>query len=233
MFTRGSREPLRRAASAWTVLVGLALLLAACGGSGSDSPAPATGQTQSEAETTLAGEADVEEGGGQALTQEVPAPGEEAGEEMVVEEDGEADAAEDDVRRAQDGDSVSVFYHGTFPSGEIFDSGRDRGQPFPFVVGTGQVILGFDDAVRGLAVGEIVTVTVPPARAYGEVNPDLILETPLDEAPEGAQEGDQLTFANGARGVVVSVENGIVTIDANHNLAGQTLIFEIELLTLE
>jgi FKBP-type peptidyl-prolyl cis-trans isomerase 2 len=65
------------------------------------------------------------------------------------------------------------------------------------------------------------------------VNLDLIVEVPLDEAPEGVQEGDQLTFANGARGVVVRVENGIVTIDANHNLAGQTLTFEIELLTLE
>ena len=144
-----------------------------------------------------------------------------------------ADAAEDDVRRAQDGDNDSVFYHGTLPSGEIFDSGRDRGQPLPFVVGSGQVILGFDDAVRGLAVGEIVTVTILPARAYGEVNPDLIVETPLDQAPEGVAVGDQLTFSTGARGVVLDISNGIVTIDANHDLAGQTLIFEIELLTLE
>jgi len=215
-------------------LAGLALLLAACGGGGSDSPDAATGQPQAEAETTLAGEADAEEGGGQARTQEVPAPGAEGVEEMiVVEENGGADAGDDDVRRAQDGDSVSVFYHGTFPSGEIFDSGRDRGQPFPFVVGTGQDILGFDDAVRGLAVGEIVTVTVPPDRGYGEVNPDLIVEVPLDQAPEDVAVGDQLTVATGGRGVVVDISNGIVTIDANHNLAGQTLIFEIELLTLE
>ncbi len=162
---------------------------------------------------------------------------------LVVEEEegaGGPDADEapqtdvpDDARRAQDGDSVSVFYHGTLPSGEIFDSGRDRGQPLPFVVGSGQVIPGFDDAVRGLAVGDIITVMIPPARAYGDVNPDLIVDVPLDQAPEGVQEGDPLTFSNGARGVVLEISDGIVTIDANHSLAGQTLTFEIELLTIE
>ena len=74
---------------------------------------------------------------------------------------------------------------------------------------------------------------IPPARAYGDVNPDLIVDVPLDQAPEGVQEGDPLTFSNGARGVVLEISDGIVTIDANHSLAGQTLTFEIELLTIE
>ena len=50
----------------------------------------------------------------------------------------------------QDGDLVEVHYDGTLDDGSTFDSSRERGAPFPFTVGTGQVIPGFDDAVRGL-----------------------------------------------------------------------------------
>ena len=139
----------------------------------------------------------------------------------------------DDVRRVETGDSITVFYHGTLANGEIFDSGRDRGQPLPFVVGSGQVILGFDNAVIGLKVGDVVTVTLPPAEAYGERDPELVLTVPLNEAPEGLSPGDSVTFANGASGVVLEVTAETVTIDANNQLAGEELTFEIEVLTIE
>ena len=139
----------------------------------------------------------------------------------------------DDVRRVETGDSITVFYHGTLANGEIFDSGRDRGQPLPFVVGSGQVIQGFDNAVIGLKVGDVVTVTLPPAEAYGERDPELVLTVPLNEAPEGLSPGDSVTFANGVRGVVLEVTAETVTIDANNQLAGEELTFEIEVLTIE
>ncbi len=139
----------------------------------------------------------------------------------------------DDVRRVETGDSITVFYHGTLANGEIFDSGRDRGQPLPFVVGSGQVIQGFDNAVIGLQVGDVVTVTMPPAEAYGERDPERVLTVPLDEAPEGLSPGDSVTFANGAPGVVLEVTAETVTIDANNQLAGEELTFEIEVLTIE
>lgn len=139
----------------------------------------------------------------------------------------------DAVRRVETGDSITVFYHGTLANGEIFDSGRDRGQPLPFVVGSGQVIQGFDNAVIGLKVGDVVTVTLPPAEAYGERDPELVLTVPLNEAPEGLSPGDSVTFANGARGVVLEVTAETVTIDANNQLAGVELTFEIEVLTIE
>ena len=139
----------------------------------------------------------------------------------------------DDVRRVEAGDSITVFYHGTLANGEIFDSGRDRGQPLPFVVGSGQVIQGFDNAVIGLKVGDVVTVTLPPTEAYGERDPELVLTVPLNEAPEGLSPGDSVTFANGAPGVVLEVTAETVTIDANNQLAGEELTFEIEVLTIE
>ena len=131
------------------------------------------------------------------------------------------------------GDRVSVLYHGTLDDGEVFDSSRDRGEPFPFTVGAGDVIAGFDAAVTGLRVGEVRTVRIPPAEAYGESDPNLIVEVPIAQAPPGVQVGDPISFQTGARGEVVAIADEIVTIDANPALAGEALTFEIELVAIE
>jgi len=135
------------------------------------------------------------------------------------------------TRVAADGDRVSVHYHGTLDDGEVFDSSRER-DPLQFVVGTGQVIAGFDDAVQGLGVGDSVTVRLPPAEAYGEVDESRILEIPAAQAPEGLAVGDQVSVS-GAPATVTGVTEETVTVDANHPLAGQSLTFEIELIEIE
>ena len=133
---------------------------------------------------------------------------------------------------AQDGDTVSVHYRGTLDSGEEFDSSRDR-EPLSFDVGSSMVIRGFDDAVRGLAVGDTVTVRMEPQDAYGERNDDLILEFPISELPEGMGEGNQVVFENGATGVILDITDDVFRIDANHRLAGEALTFEIDLVSIE
>lgn len=133
---------------------------------------------------------------------------------------------------AKDGDLVSVHYHGTLDDGSVFDSSRER-DPLQFVVGSGQVIDGFDNAVRGLAVGESVTVRMEPSEAYGEPSPDLIIELPIAQAPEGLAVGATLVAENGMQARVVAVGDTTFTIDANHRLAGQALTFEIELVAIE
>lgn len=135
------------------------------------------------------------------------------------------------VRVAEVGDSVQVHYRGTLDNGEEFDSSSERG-PLGFVVGAGQMIVGFDAAVRGMAVGETVTVRLDPAEAYGEVDPARILEFPIDQAPDGIQVGDEVSVS-GTRAVVTAVTADTVTVDANHELAGQALTFEIELMSIE
>lgn len=140
--------------------------------------------------------------------------------------------SEGGARVAQDGDRVRVHYRGMLDDGKVFDSSRD-GSPLAFTVGAGNVIGGFDDAVRGLAVGETVTVRIEPADAYGERLEDRILTFPLDQAPDGLSVGDSVRLDNGAPARVIEISDETVTIDANHELAGKALTFEIELVSIE
>ena len=133
---------------------------------------------------------------------------------------------------AGDGDTVAVHYRGALDNGEEFDSSRARG-PITFVVGSGQMIPGFDEAVNGLAVGETITVRLEPSQAYGERLDKLIFEVPIEQAPEGVMPGSSVQFGNGATGVVLEVTDKVVRIDANHPLAGQALTFEIEVVSIQ
>jgi FKBP-type peptidyl-prolyl cis-trans isomerase 2 len=132
----------------------------------------------------------------------------------------------------QDGDAVEVHYVGTLDDGSQFDSSRDRGAPFAFTVGTGQVIGGFDEAVRGGKVGDVRTVRIEPANAYGEWSEDNVVEVPFNAEQGDVKAGDEVFLTNGQPAIVVEVTEETVTLDTNHTLAGQALTFEIEILAI-
>lgn len=73
-----------------------------------------------------------------------------------------------DGQQVKSGDTVTVHYTGTFEDGTKFDSSLDRGTPFSFTLGAGEVIKGWDIGVEGMKPGEKRKLTVPYQMAYGE-----------------------------------------------------------------
>lgn len=141
------------------------------------------------------------------------------------------------MQQAQSGDKVKVHYHGTLRSGEIFDSSQGR-EPLEFTVGSGQVIKGFDDGVRGMQVGEKKTVQIPVQDAYGEKSNEMIFEFPKSQFPAdmNPEIGAQLMMSNGSGQsfpvTITEIKEDSVLLDANHPLAGQDLVFDIELVEI-
>jgi peptidylprolyl isomerase len=139
--------------------------------------------------------------------------------------------------KAERGDTVAVHYTGTLDSGEVFDSSRDR-DPLEFTVGAGQVIPGFEQGVEGLAVGESREVRIEPTNAYGEAREDLVIEVPAAQVPEGMEpevgQQVQVQVAPGEQRIarIADVSDDGVRLDLNHPLAGKTLTFEIELVSV-
>jgi FKBP-type peptidyl-prolyl cis-trans isomerase 2 len=141
------------------------------------------------------------------------------------------------MQQAKSGDTVKVHYSGRLSDGTTFDSSSGR-EPLEFEVGSGQVIKGFDDGVNGMNVGDKKTIQIPVDEAYGQKDENMIVEFPKSNFPPDLKPevGMQLNMTNGSGQVipVVIVEVGeeTVILDANHPLAGQDLIFDIELVDI-
>jgi peptidylprolyl isomerase len=139
--------------------------------------------------------------------------------------------------QAKIGDKVAVHYTGRLADGSIFDSsiGED---PLVFTLGDGDLIDGFEESVLGMSVGEKKTVTITPDKAYGEPHDDMVLEVPLSEMPDDLELniGDELELTSEDDEpmivIVSQLTDEFVTLDGNAPLAGETLTFELELLTI-
>jgi FKBP-type peptidyl-prolyl cis-trans isomerase 2 len=141
------------------------------------------------------------------------------------------------MSKAKKGDSVKVHYTGTLSTGEKFDSSEGR-EPLAFTVGAGQMIKGFDDAIPGMAVGDKKTINIAPSDAYGEKNKEAIVEFPKENIPPEMklEPGMKLQLQNQAGQpipvVVTEIKDDVVILDANHELAGKELVFDIELMEI-
>ena len=140
--------------------------------------------------------------------------------------------------QAKNGNTVQVHYTGKLADGTVFDSSAGR-DPLEFTIGSGQLIPGFDEAVKGMKVGEKKTVTIPANEAYGPRRDDMIMEVPREKLPSdiNPEVGMMLesTGKDGGRIIftIINVsDNNTVTLDANHPLAGKDLTFEIELVKI-
>lgn len=141
------------------------------------------------------------------------------------------------MQQAKQGDKVKVHYHGKLTNGDTFDSSEGR-EPLEFEVGAGSVIKGFDEGVTGMTVGEKKTVNIAVDDAYGPRNEEMIIDFPKDRLPQDMplEEGMPLMMNNGSgqqfQVVVAEIKDDVVVLDANHPLAGEDLIFDIELVEI-
>lgn len=136
---------------------------------------------------------------------------------------------------AQQGDTVRVHYKGTLNDGTQFDSSAGR-EPLEFKVGAGQMIQGFDKAVAGMEVGASKNVQIPADEAYGQKRDELVGKIPRNHLPEEPEMGMmlQMQTQDGQQVPVkiTGISDAELIIDANHELAGQDLNFEIELVEI-
>ena len=136
------------------------------------------------------------------------------------------------------GDKIKVEYTGTLDDGTVFDSSKNHDAPLEFVVGAGQLIKGFDDAVLGMKVGDEKEISLAPEEAYGQHNPEFVKDMPRNLFPKEQEIKPGMVFMvdlQDGRKVQVRVskvsENN-VTIDLNPPLAGKTLKFKIKILKI-
>ncbi|MBU2616287.1 MAG: peptidylprolyl isomerase [Nanoarchaeota archaeon] len=140
-----------------------------------------------------------------------------------------------------EGDKVKVAYEGKLEDGSVFDSSThgDHSHPLEFEIGSGQVIPGFENAIKGMEKGENKDIELSSENAYGERREDLQRYVPknsIPPTPDGkeVQKGMVLTIKT-PQGQnfpvrIVDVKEDTVTLDLNHPLAGQKLFFKIEIL---
>jgi len=142
------------------------------------------------------------------------------------------------MQKVKNGDVVKVHYTGKLTNGEQFDSSEGR-EPLEFTVGGGQMIKGFDDAMPGMSVGEKKTINILPGDAYGEKDENALIEFPKENIPADMklEPGMQLQLRNESGQpfpvTVAEIKDDVVILDANHALAGEELVFDIELVEIK
>lgn len=138
----------------------------------------------------------------------------------------------------ENGQKVKIHYTGTLDDGTKFDSSAGR-DPLEFEMGAGMVIPGFEKGVADMDVGEKKTINIPAAEAYGEKREDLVMEFDRSQLPEDlTPEIGMMLQMQGPQGqpvpvTITAVEEAAITIDANHQLAGKDLNFELELVSVD
>jgi FKBP-type peptidyl-prolyl cis-trans isomerase 2 len=141
-------------------------------------------------------------------------------------------------QQAKKGDKVKVHYHGRLIDGTTFDSSQGR-EPLEFEVGSGMVIKGFDEGVAGMSLGDKKTISIPAEEAYGQRQEEMVIEFPIINFPPDIKPEVGMTLnmhsENGQElpVVITAITEEAVTLDANHPLAGQELVFDIELVDIK
>ena len=141
------------------------------------------------------------------------------------------------MKKVANDSTVTVNYTGKLEDGSVFDSSMVEGrEPLKAQLGQGQLIKGFEDGLIDMEIGESKTVEIPASDAYGEYLDYLIQEVPKNQMPGEVEVGTPLmadTQMGTVQFVVKEVNDETVILDANHPLAGQKLIFDLEVVGID
>ena len=141
------------------------------------------------------------------------------------------------MKKVESNSTVSVNYTGKLESGEIFDTSLVEGrEPLVTQLGQNQLIKGFENGLIDMVVGEKKTVTIESEDAYGPYNDFMVEEVEKEKLPGEVEVGTALqaqTKMGPINFVVKEVKEGTVVLDGNHPLAGQRLIFDLEVVDVQ
>lgn len=141
------------------------------------------------------------------------------------------------MKKVETNSTVTVNYTGRLEDGSVFDTSFNEGrEPLKAKLGEGHLIKGFESGLIDMIVGDKKVVEILPSDAYGEYNDLMIQEVPKDKMPGEVEVGMHLesqTQMGPVQFIVKEVKEDSVILDANHPLAGQKLIFELEVLEVE
>lgn len=142
------------------------------------------------------------------------------------------------MSKVKENDTVKVHYTGKLNNGQIFDSSLNR-EPLEVKLGQGSLIPGFEKELIDMAINEKKTVTIPKEEAYGDIKKELFQSVKKEQLPEHIKPeigmGLVASSPDGSEQqvVIIDVKDDHIVLDANHPLAGQDLIFELELIDIQ
>jgi len=141
------------------------------------------------------------------------------------------------MSQAKSGDKVKIHYTGKLENGNIFDSTRE-GPPLELVIGSRTVFPELEDNIIGMTAGESRNITLQPEQAFGPKRVELIVQIdsgilPAEITPEiGMQLQNKQPDGKLINVIITDIKDNAITLDANHPLAGQAVILDIELVEI-
>jgi FKBP-type peptidyl-prolyl cis-trans isomerase 2 len=141
------------------------------------------------------------------------------------------------MSKVENGNRVKVHYRAKLEDGQVFETSENR-TPLDFMVGEGEVMPGIEQGVVGMSVGETKTIKMPPEEAFGQRRKELVVEVNKSEFPNHItpEIGQRLQVRQPNGQEILVTVTGLgeenITLDANHPLAGYTLVFDIELVEI-
>ncbi|TXE10534.1 peptidylprolyl isomerase [Gelidibacter salicanalis] len=142
------------------------------------------------------------------------------------------------MSQVKNNDTVKVHYTGKLTNGQVFDSSLER-EPLEITIGEGKLIPGFENAILDMKVNDKKTVEIAKEEAYGDVQQELFHHVQKEQLPQDVKPEVGMGLASkGPDGTehqfrVVDVKDDHIVVDGNHPLAGQDLVFDLELVEIK